>query len=58
MSRASLPALPVDVWGYIAHTTLAAEGSTAQARFRLSLVCRTWRDSLRGAHSVCRQRTV
>jgi len=52
MSPAPLPALPADVWGCIALTTLAAEGTTAQARFRLSLVCRIWRDTLRGAQSV------
>ena len=46
-----LLALPSDVWGCIACATLAAEGSTVQARGRLSLVCRTWRDALRSAQS-------
>ncbi len=49
LSPVPLPALPVDVWGCIAHAALAAEGSTMRACVRLSLVCRTWRDCLRGA---------
>ncbi len=46
---AVLPALPLDVWACIMRLSLAVEGSTAQARGRLSLVCRAWRDALRGA---------
>ena len=45
---ASLPALPADVWGCISRAALAAEGSTMRSSVRLSLVCRTWRDGLRG----------
>lgn len=33
----------------MARAALAAEGSDVQAWARLSLVCRTWRESLRGA---------
>lgn len=49
MTPAPLPALPSDVMDCIARATLAAEGSTVQARARLSLVCSAWRDSLRSA---------
>ncbi len=44
-----LPTLPAEVLGTIARTTLAAEDSDVRAWVRLSLVCRAWRDSLRGA---------
>ncbi len=54
MPPALLRALPADVWGSITLTALAAEGNTVQARVRLSSVCRTWRDCLRGACSLCR----
>ncbi len=50
MTPAPLPALTADVWGCIASEALAAEGSTMEARRRLSLVSRMWRDSLRGVH--------
>ena len=51
MTPAQLPVLPSDVMDCIARATLAAEGSTVQARARLSLVCSAWRDSLRGVHA-------
>ena len=44
-----LPALPVELMGCIARAALAAEADDAQAWARLRLVCRAWRDSLRGA---------
>ena len=50
-SPAPLPMLPPDVMGCIARAKLAAEGGDVQAWVRLSLVNRTWRDSLRGASS-------
>ena len=49
---ASLPALPADVMGCIARATFAAEKNTAAARGRLSLVSRSWRESLRGKLSA------
>jgi len=53
MDSAPLPTLPADVMGRIARATLAAEeGPQDRAWVRLSSVCRTWRDSLRGAHSA------
>ena len=42
-------ALPDDALGCILRMALAANGSTMQARRDLSLLCRRWRDSLRGA---------
>ena len=51
MPPAPLPALPAEVWRGIACRALAAEGSTVQAVVRLSLVCRTWRECLRGGRS-------
>ena len=45
---AALPALPSDVWARIARAALAAEGRSLPPRVRLSLVCRDWRESLRG----------
>ena len=45
---AALPALPSDLLAHIARVALAAEGSTVPLRVRLSLVCRDWRESLRG----------
>ena len=50
MPPTPLPALPPDVWRCIMQMALTAEGSMVQARVRLSLVCRTWRDCLRSAH--------
>ena len=51
MSHAPLPPLlPPDVLACIARAALVAEDNTGQACGRLSLVCRTWRDSLRGRH--------
>lgn len=50
MTPALLPALPPDAMGCVARAALTAEGSTAKARARLSLVCRRWRESLRGPH--------
>ncbi len=44
-----LAALPDDELGCVLRATLAASGSTMEARGLLSLVCRRWRDSLRGA---------
>jgi len=44
-----LPGLPEEVLHRIAWAALAAEGSETQALARLSLVCRAWRESLRGA---------
>ena len=49
MAPAPLVALPPDVMGCVARAALAAEGDDAHAWARLSLVCRTWRDSLSGA---------
>jgi len=49
MTLPALPALPAEVLGCIAHAALAAEDNDVRAWVRLSLVCRTWRDSLRGA---------
>ncbi len=51
MSPAPLPVLPPDVLGRIARAALAAEDDDVRAWGRLSLVCRTWRDSLRGTSS-------
>ena len=48
MAGAALPTLPSDVLNYIACAALTATGSIKEARIRLSLVCRAWRDSLRG----------
>ncbi len=45
--------LPDDDLGCILRMALAADGSTMQARCRLSVVCRRWRDSLRGAQPAC-----
>ncbi len=36
----------------LARAALTAEGDTLAAWLRLSLVCRTWRDSLAGARSI------
>jgi len=49
-NAAPLPTLPPDVMGRIARAALAAEetGRHERAWARLSSVCRTWRDSLRG----------
>ena len=52
ISPAPLPALPQDVLGRIARAVLDLEGSDAQAWARLSLVCRAWRESLRGGWSI------
>jgi len=51
MNAAPLPTLPPDVMARIARAALAAEeaGLHERAWARLSSVCRTWRDSLRGA---------
>lgn len=49
MQPAELPALPPDVLGCIARAALTAEGSNAQAWARLSLVGRTWLESICGA---------
>ncbi len=48
----ALSALPPDLMACVARAALTAEGSTVQARRHLSLVCRAWRDSLRGAQSL------
>ena len=54
MVQAALPTLPSDVLSHIACAALTAEWSTEEARIRLSLVCRAWRDGLRGAqHARC-----
>ena len=60
MNAAPLPLLPADVMGRIAHVTLAAEGGPQERAWaRLSLVCRTWRDSLRGAYvDICGIRII
>jgi len=42
-------ALPADLWGLIARTTLRAEGDDLRSWERLSLVNRTWRAVLSGA---------
>ncbi len=52
MTPAPLPALPADVWGRITREALAAEGSTMPAWLRLGLVCRAWRENLRGAQTA------
>ena len=44
-----LAALPDDELGCVLRATLAANGGTMEARYRLSWVCRRWRDRLRGA---------
>ena len=46
----ALPALPADPMDMIARATLRAEYSTPEAWARLSLVCRRWREVLRGVH--------
>ena len=51
MMRARLPALPADVLSRIARETLVVEGGTNKAWIRLSLVCGSWRNSLRGMQS-------
>jgi len=48
MNPSPLSALPADVLGCIMRAALAADGGTMRARRSLSLVCRMWRDSLRG----------
>ncbi len=48
MNSSPFSALSADELGCILRAALAADGSTMQARRRLSLVCRKWRDSLRG----------
>ncbi len=48
MPSVPLPAVPADVLGCIARAALFAEGSTVEARRDLSLVCRAWREALRG----------
>ena len=58
MSLVPLPTLPANVLLTIAHETLAAEDSVTKARVRLGLVCRKWRDSLRGAQAVAGSRGV
>ncbi len=52
MTPAPLPELPADFMGCIARAALVAEKNTMAARCRLSLVCRTWRESPRGMWSV------
>lgn len=52
MSAAQLPYLPPEVMDCVARAALHAEGGTAEAWVRLSLVCHTWRDSLRGARDT------
>ncbi len=49
MGLVPLPTLPAEVLLTIAHETLAAADSATNARVRLGLVSREWRDSLRGA---------
>ncbi len=49
MSSPPLAALPAGVMDCIARMTLVAEDNDMQAWVRLSLVCRAWRESLRGA---------
>ncbi len=49
MPSAQLPALPPELMERIARAALAVEGADMRAWARLSLVCRTWRESLRGA---------
>ena len=49
MNPSPLSALRADELGCILRVALAADGGTMQARCRLSLVCRKWRDSLRSA---------
>ena len=46
-----LPTLPADVTGCFACAALAAEGIN-ESLDRLSLVCRAWRDVLRGSLSA------
>ena len=48
MAAAPLPSLPSDVLDRITRAALEAAGATAEARRCLGLVCRRWRDSLRG----------
>ena len=52
MSLVPLPELPSDVLGCIRRAVLLLDGGNAQAWARLSLVCRAWRESLRGALCV------
>ena len=42
--------VPADVWRTLALAALVAEGDSLAAWLRLSLVSRTWRDSLSGAY--------
>ena len=51
MAQVLQPELPPELMSRIAREALAAEGSGVQAWVRLSLVCRPWRDYLRGTHS-------
>ena len=44
--------MPADVWRTLAVAALAAEGGSLAAWLRLSLVSRTWRDSLAGAYRL------
>ena len=52
MALAPLPALPEAVGRRIIHEALAAEETTVQAVARLSSVCRTWHELLRGKRSA------
>ena len=53
MSPAPLAELPPEVLDCIAHAALIAEDSDLSAWVRLSHVCNSWRDSLRGARDLC-----
>ena len=51
LPQAMLPLLP-DLWPSLAKAALAADGNSLAAWLRLSMVCRTWRESLAGAHRL------
>ena len=54
----ALSPLPSDLIAAVARAALTAEGSTVRARRRLSLVCRAWRECLRGAQSTAARHLV